>query len=80
MGLLCLSDPPVGLCSQRTEAACVLLTCVPSTWHMLSTWLLNESLTRSGPLSPSPEQYLRKKNEELEKLYQEQEVPKPKYW
>nr|KAF6266859.1 hypothetical protein mPipKuh1_013791 [Pipistrellus kuhlii] len=25
-------------------------------------------------------EYLRKKNEELEKLYQEQEVPKPKYW
>ncbi|XP_028339759.1 pyridoxine-5'-phosphate oxidase isoform X2 [Physeter macrocephalus] len=24
--------------------------------------------------------YLRKKNEELEQLYQEQEVPKPKYW
>uniref|UniRef100_A0A8C8YF21 Pyridoxine-5'-phosphate oxidase n=1 Tax=Panthera leo TaxID=9689 RepID=A0A8C8YF21_PANLE len=25
-------------------------------------------------------EYLRKKNEELEQLYQEQEVPKPKYW
>lgn len=25
-------------------------------------------------------EYLRKKNEELEKLYREQEVPKPKYW
>uniref|UniRef100_A0A671GCQ9 Pyridoxine-5'-phosphate oxidase n=1 Tax=Rhinolophus ferrumequinum TaxID=59479 RepID=A0A671GCQ9_RHIFE len=25
-------------------------------------------------------EYLRKKNQELEKLYQEQEVPKPKYW
>ncbi|XP_006832578.1 PREDICTED: pyridoxine-5'-phosphate oxidase isoform X2 [Chrysochloris asiatica] len=25
-------------------------------------------------------EYLRKKNEELERLYQEQEVPKPKYW
>lgn len=32
------------------------------------------------PPSPFPGQYLRKKNEELEKLYQEQEVPKPKYW
>lgn len=26
------------------------------------------------------EQYLRKKNEELEQLYREQEVPKPEYW
>uniref|UniRef100_A0A8D0ZKJ3 Pyridoxine-5'-phosphate oxidase n=1 Tax=Sus scrofa TaxID=9823 RepID=A0A8D0ZKJ3_PIG len=25
-------------------------------------------------------EYLRKKNEELEQLYQEQEVPRPKYW
>uniref|UniRef100_F7FVG7 Pyridoxine-5'-phosphate oxidase n=1 Tax=Callithrix jacchus TaxID=9483 RepID=F7FVG7_CALJA len=25
-------------------------------------------------------EYLRKKNEELEQLYQDQEVPKPKYW
>ncbi|XP_071459601.1 pyridoxine-5'-phosphate oxidase isoform X2 [Marmota flaviventris] len=29
---------------------------------------------------PLNRQYLRKKNEELEQLYQEQEVPKPKYW
>uniref|UniRef100_A0A671GAU2 Pyridoxine-5'-phosphate oxidase n=1 Tax=Rhinolophus ferrumequinum TaxID=59479 RepID=A0A671GAU2_RHIFE len=29
---------------------------------------------------PLNRQYLRKKNQELEKLYQEQEVPKPKYW
>ncbi|XP_006832579.1 PREDICTED: pyridoxine-5'-phosphate oxidase isoform X3 [Chrysochloris asiatica] len=29
---------------------------------------------------PLNRQYLRKKNEELERLYQEQEVPKPKYW
>uniref|UniRef100_A0A8D0NUT7 Pyridoxine-5'-phosphate oxidase n=1 Tax=Sus scrofa TaxID=9823 RepID=A0A8D0NUT7_PIG len=29
---------------------------------------------------PLNRQYLRKKNEELEQLYQEQEVPRPKYW
>ncbi|XP_058416774.1 pyridoxine-5'-phosphate oxidase isoform X2 [Diceros bicornis minor] len=29
---------------------------------------------------PLNRQYLRKKNEELEQLYREQEVPKPKYW
>uniref|UniRef100_A0A3Q2H0J6 Pyridoxine-5'-phosphate oxidase n=1 Tax=Equus caballus TaxID=9796 RepID=A0A3Q2H0J6_HORSE len=29
---------------------------------------------------PLNRQYLRKKNEELEQLYQEREVPKPKYW
>ncbi|XP_073091599.1 pyridoxine-5'-phosphate oxidase isoform X2 [Manis javanica] len=29
---------------------------------------------------PLNRQYLRKKNEELEQLYKEQEVPKPKYW
>ncbi|KAM9597048.1 pyridoxine-5'-phosphate oxidase isoform 2-T2 [Trichechus inunguis] len=29
---------------------------------------------------PLNRQYLRKKNEELERLYQEQEVPKPEYW
>uniref|UniRef100_A0AC11CAM5 Pyridoxamine 5'-phosphate oxidase n=1 Tax=Ovis aries TaxID=9940 RepID=A0AC11CAM5_SHEEP len=29
---------------------------------------------------PLHRQYLRKKNKELEQLYQEQEVPKPKYW
>uniref|UniRef100_A0A8C7AL31 Pyridoxine-5'-phosphate oxidase n=1 Tax=Neovison vison TaxID=452646 RepID=A0A8C7AL31_NEOVI len=29
---------------------------------------------------PLNRQYLRKKNEELEQLYQAQEVPKPKYW
>uniref|UniRef100_F7ITC0 Pyridoxine-5'-phosphate oxidase n=1 Tax=Callithrix jacchus TaxID=9483 RepID=F7ITC0_CALJA len=29
---------------------------------------------------PLNRQYLRKKNEELEQLYQDQEVPKPKYW
>ncbi|XP_008072098.1 pyridoxine-5'-phosphate oxidase isoform X3 [Carlito syrichta] len=29
---------------------------------------------------PLNRQYLRKKNEELQQLYQEQEVPKPKYW
>lgn len=51
MGLLCLSDPPVRPCSQRTEATCARLTCVPSTWHMLSKWLLSESLTGSGSSS-----------------------------
>uniref|UniRef100_A0A2K6FF71 Pyridoxine-5'-phosphate oxidase n=1 Tax=Propithecus coquereli TaxID=379532 RepID=A0A2K6FF71_PROCO len=29
---------------------------------------------------PLNRQYLRNKNEELEQLYQDQEVPKPKYW
>uniref|UniRef100_A0A8C3YBM5 Pyridoxine-5'-phosphate oxidase n=1 Tax=Catagonus wagneri TaxID=51154 RepID=A0A8C3YBM5_9CETA len=29
---------------------------------------------------PLNRQYLRKKNKELEQLYQEQEVPRPKYW
>uniref|UniRef100_A0A7N5JQM3 Pyridoxine-5'-phosphate oxidase n=1 Tax=Ailuropoda melanoleuca TaxID=9646 RepID=A0A7N5JQM3_AILME len=29
---------------------------------------------------PLNRQYLRKKNEELEQLYREQEVPKPEYW
>lgn len=33
-----------------------------------------------GSYSVFPEQYLRKKNEELGQLYQEQEVPKPEYW
>lgn len=83
MGLLCLSDPPVGLCSRRSEASLPWspVSPAPGSAHTLSKSLLNESLIGSGPPpSPSPGQYLRKKNQELEKLYEEQEVPKPKYW
>lgn len=57
---------------------------LPSGCHLgmsASKWLLCEALTGLGlPLFPSPGQYLRKKNEELKQLYQEQEVPKPTYW
>lgn len=36
-------------------------------------------VSRQSSVIPDRE-YLRKKNEELKKLYQEQEVPKPNYW
>ncbi|XP_027481817.1 pyridoxine-5'-phosphate oxidase isoform X2 [Zalophus californianus] len=36
-------------------------------------------VSRQSSVIPDRE-YLRKKNEELEQLYREQEVPKPKYW
>ncbi|XP_077898279.1 pyridoxine-5'-phosphate oxidase isoform X2 [Ictidomys tridecemlineatus] len=52
----------------------------PSPKHKISKSLNESSLGLDLPPYSSPEQYLRKKNEELEQLYREQEVPKPKYW
>uniref|UniRef100_K9IZC2 Pyridoxine-5'-phosphate oxidase n=1 Tax=Desmodus rotundus TaxID=9430 RepID=K9IZC2_DESRO len=40
---------------------------------------IGAAVSHQSSVIPSRE-YLTKKNEELEKLYQEQEVPKPKYW
>lgn len=58
---------------------------VPHTWlRSCPKTYVRKSLSGSSPMPGSysvfPEQYLRKKNEELGQLYQEQEVPKPEYW